>query len=44
MANNKTLDLIDRKALGIGRCDPDAFPLQNRSYCTGWNGVINLLE
>jgi hypothetical protein len=44
MANEKQMDLIDRHALGIGRCDPDAFPLQNRGYCAGWNGVINLLE
>jgi hypothetical protein len=44
MENNKPLDLIDRQALGIGRCNPDAFPLQNRGYCAGWNGVVNLLE
>jgi len=37
-------DLIDRAALGIGRCDPDLFPFGNRPYCAGWNGVINLLE
>ena len=36
--------LIDTDALGIGRCDPDAFPLQNRGYCAGWNGVISLIE
>lgn len=36
--------LIDADALGIGRCNPDAFPLQNRGYCAGWNGVISLLE
>ena len=41
---NKKLDLIDRKALGIGRCNPDVFPLQNRGYVAGWNGVINLIE
>ena len=44
MENEKRLDLIDRQALGIGRCNPDAFPLQNRGYVAGWNGVINLLE
>ncbi len=44
MQNEKRLDLIDRQALGIGRCNPDAFPLQNRAYCAGWNGVISLLE
>ena len=44
MANEKRLDLIDRQALGIGRCNPDAFPLQNRGYVAGWNGVIDLLE
>lgn len=36
--------LIDADALGIGRCNPDAFPLQNRGYCAGWNGVISLIE
>jgi hypothetical protein len=35
--------LIDADALGIGRCNPDAFPLQNRGYCAGWNGVIQLI-
>lgn len=44
MANKKPRDLIDRQALGIGRCDPDAFPLQNRGYCAGWNVAVNLLE
>ena len=44
MENEKRLDLIDRQALGIGRCNPDAFPLQNRGYVAGWNGVISLLE
>ena len=44
MATEKRLDLIDRQALGIGRCDPDAFPIQNRGYCAGWNGVIGLIE
>ena len=44
MTNEKRLDLIDRQALGIGRCNPDAFPLQNRGYVAGWNGVISLLE
>ena len=43
MASEKRLDLIDRQALGIGRCNPDAFPVQNRGYCAGWNGVINLI-
>ena len=36
--------LIDADALGIGRCNPDAFPLQNRGYCAGWNGVIQLIK
>lgn len=36
--------LIDANALGIGRCNPDAFPLQNRAYCAGWNGVVNIIE
>lgn len=37
-------DLISRSALGIGRCNPDAFPEQNRGYVAGWNGVIALIE
>ena len=44
MANEQRLDLIDRQALGIGQCNPDEFPLQNRDYVAGWNGVISLLE
>lgn len=36
--------LIDVNALGIGRCDPDLIPIQNRAYCAGWNGVVNLIE
>ena len=36
--------LIDADALGIGLCNPDAFPVQNRGYCAGWNGVIRLIE
>lgn len=36
--------LIDADALGIGRCNPDAFPLDTRAYCAGWNGVIGLIE
>ena len=37
-------DLISRSALGIGRCNPDAFPEKNREYVAGWNGVIALIE
>ena len=37
-------DLISRSALGIGRCNPDAFPEQNRGYVAGWNGVVALIE
>lgn len=40
----KTMRLIDADALGIGRCNPDEFPLDNRAYCAGWNGVIGLIE
>lgn len=39
-----TNDLISRSALGIGRCNPDAFPEQNRGYVAGWNGVVALIE
>lgn len=38
------VELIDRKALGIGKCNPDAFPLENLPYVKGWNGAIELLE
>lgn len=41
MAN---MELIDRKALGIGRCNPDVFPAENLPYVKGWNAVIELLE
>ena len=40
----KKLDLIDRRALGIGRCNPDVFLAENSGYCAGWNGVINIIE
>ena len=33
--------LIDADALGVGRCSKDVLPA---SYCTGWNGLIELIE
>ena len=35
-------DLIDRKALGIGRCKEDVFA--DRWYAIGWNNVIEIIE
>lgn len=35
-------EYIDRKALGIGKCNPDIF--ENKSYANGWNAAIDLLE
>lgn len=37
-------DLIDRKALGIVRCNPDAFQPDKALYCKGWNSAIEILE
>ena len=34
-------DLIDRQALGVGRCSPDILPA---AYCAGWNGLLNLIN
>ena len=36
--------LIDADALGIGMCNPDVFPGENRFYAEGWNQAIKLLE
>ncbi len=33
--------LIDAKALGIGKCNPDIFPPH---YGDGWNAAINIIE
>lgn len=35
-------DLISRKALGIGKCNLDAF--ENKEYAKGWNSAIEILE
>ena len=41
MANEKRLDLIDRKALGIGYCNPLVF--DKIDYAHGWNCAIEIL-
>ena len=41
MANEKQLDLIDRKALGIGYCNPLVF--DKIEYAHGWNCAIEIL-
>ena len=37
-------DLISRSALGIGLCNPDAFPEENRGYADGWNSAIAIIN
>ena len=34
-------DLIDRQALGVGRCSREILPA---AYCAGWNGLLNLIN
>ena len=41
MANEKRPDLIDRKALGIGYCNPLVF--DKTEYAHGWNCAIEIL-
>lgn len=36
--------LIDADAMGIGMCNPDVFPCENRLYAEGWNQAIKLLQ
>lgn len=36
--------LIDADELGIGMCNPDVFPGENRLYAEGWNQAIKLLQ
>lgn len=33
--------LIDADALGVGRCSRNLLPAD---YCSGWNGLVRLLE
>ena len=35
-------EYIDRKALGIGKCNPDVF--ENKGYAEGWNSAIEIIE
>lgn len=36
------VDLISRKALGIGKCNPEVF--ESKEYAKGWNDAIDLIE
>lgn len=35
-------EYIDRKALGIGKCNLDVF--ENKGYAEGWNSAIEIIE
>ena len=35
-------DLIDRQALGVGKCNPEVF--NNKGYAEGWNALIDIIE
>lgn len=35
-------EYIDRKALGIGKCNPDIF--EDKGYANGWNSAIKIIE
>lgn len=35
-------EYIDRKALGIGKCNPDIF--EDKGYARGWNSAIEIIE
>ena len=35
------MELIDRVALGVGRCSKDVLPA---AYCAGWNGLLNIVN
>lgn len=35
------MELIDRAALGVGRCSKDVLPA---TYCAGWNGMLNIIN
>ena len=35
------MELIDRAALGVGRCSKDVLPA---AYCAGWNGLLNIVN
>ena len=37
-------DLIDRKALGLGMCNLDAFPEEKALFAKGWNNAIAMVE
>ena len=34
-------DLIDRKALGVGKCSEEVLP---HAYCVAWNSLIDIIE
>lgn len=35
-------EYIERKVLGIGRCNPEVF--KNQAYADGWNSAIEIIE
>lgn len=35
-------EYIERKALGISRCNPEVF--ENKAYADGWNSAIEIIE
>lgn len=35
-------DYISRKALGIGKCNPDVF--EDKGYAKGWNDCIDIIQ
>ena len=35
------MELIDRAALGVGRCSKDVL---TATYCAGWNGLLNIIN
>lgn len=36
------MELIDRKALGVCRCNPDVFKVQSRAE--GWNSLLEIVN
>lgn len=36
------MELIDRAALGVGRCNPEV--MRERAYAAGWNGLLGILN
>ena len=36
------MELIDRDALGVGRCNPES--MLDPAYAAGWNGLLNIIN